>query len=277
MTVPVHPVTAGNARLDGQKLGIIAGPCVIEDRGLVMETAAELKRLTANHGLPFVFKSSYTKDNRSAAASFRGPGREAGLGILSEAKRRLGVAVLSDVHTPDEVPRAAETLDVLQIPAFLCRQTSLLEAAGKTGKPVNIKKGQFMAPEDLARAVDKVRLAGTEEILVTERGVSFGYHNLVVDMRSFPILSRTGCPVVYDATHSLQLPAIGEETGGQREYAIPLARAAVAAGAHAVFFETHPDPDAAKSDAATQLPLAAVPEFIRELLTVWNALHPVGG
>jgi 2-dehydro-3-deoxyphosphooctonate aldolase (KDO 8-P synthase) len=273
MTAPEHPVIAGTASFDGNRLGVIAGPCVIEDRGMTLEVAAELKRLTDNHGLPFVFKSSYAKDNRSSAGSFRGPGSEAGLAVLEEIRETIGVPVLSDVHTPEEVPRAARTLDVLQIPAFLSRQTSLLEAAGKTGKPVNIKKGQFLAPKDVARAVEKVRAAGSDQVLVTERGASFGYHNLVVDMRSIPILAQTGCPVVYDATHSLQLPGSGEETGGEREFAIPLARAAVAAGAHVVFFETHPDPDEARSDSATQLPLSEIPELLRQLLIIWNAMN----
>jgi len=269
----MHPVQAGSARFDGSRLGVIAGPCVIEDPGMVLEVAAELRRLTAALGLPFVFKASYAKDNRSSVRSFRGPGMEEGLRILAEVRERVHVPVLSDVHTPEEVPKAAALLDVLQIPAFLCRQTSLLEAAGRTGKPVNIKKGQFLAPEDLARAVDKVRAAGSGQILLTERGTFFGYHNLVVDMRSIPILAGTGCPVVYDATHSLQLPGAGEETGGLRHFALPLARAAVAAGAHAVFFETHPDPDRALSDRSTQLPLAEVPAFLEELVAVWGAVQ----
>jgi 2-dehydro-3-deoxyphosphooctonate aldolase (KDO 8-P synthase) len=193
--------------------------------------------------------------------------------VLEEVRTRTGLPVLSDVHTPDEVPRASRSLDVLQIPAFLCRQTSLLEAVGESGKPVNLKKGQFLAPGDMERAVEKVRGAGGNQVLVTERGAAFGYHNLVVDMRSLPILARTGCPVVYDATHSLQLPGSGEETGGEREFALPLARAAVAAGAHAVFFETHPDPDRAKSDRATQLPLATIPGFLRDLVRVWEAVR----
>jgi 2-dehydro-3-deoxyphosphooctonate aldolase (KDO 8-P synthase) len=198
---------------------------------------------------------------------------ESGLRALDEVRERLSVPVLSDVHTPEEVPAAAPHLDVLQIPAFLCRQTSLLEAVGKTGKAVNIKKGQFLAPPDLAKAVEKVRAAGSDQILVTERGTSFGYHDLVVDMRGIPILAETGCPVVYDATHSLQLPGSGEETGGVRQFALPLARAAVAAGADAVFFETHPDPDRALSDKATQLPLASIPQFLEELVRVWSAVR----
>jgi 2-dehydro-3-deoxyphosphooctonate aldolase (KDO 8-P synthase) len=270
---PAHPVDAGPARFDGRRLALIAGPCVIEDRAMVLEVAQELQRLGAEMELPLVFKASYTKDNRTAGRSFRGPGIEEGLSVLEEVRARTGLPVLADVHTPEEVPRAARSLDVLQIPAFLCRQSSLLEAAGSAGKPVNIKKGQFLAPGDLERAVEKVRGAGCNQVLVTERGASFGYHNLVVDMRSRPILARTGCPVVYDATHSLQLPGSGEETGGEREFALPLARAAVAAGAHAVFFETHPDPDRARSDRATQLPLATIPEFLRELVRVWEAVQ----
>jgi len=273
MILPEHPVSVNGARFDGSRLGVIAGPCVIEDPDLVLETAAELKRLTENHGLPFVFKSSYAKDNRSAAASYRGPGQAEGLRVLEEVKSQLGIPVLSDVHTPEEVPGAARVLDVLQIPAFLCRQTSLLLAAAATGKPVNVKKGQFMAPRDMTRVVEKLRGGGAEGILLTERGASFGYHNLVVDMRSLPILAATGCPVVYDVTHSLQLPGSGTETGGEREYALPLARAAVAAGAHAVFFEAHPDPEHARSDSATQLPLESVPELLRSLIRVWDAVH----
>jgi 2-dehydro-3-deoxyphosphooctonate aldolase (KDO 8-P synthase) len=269
----MRPVQAGAARFDGTRLGVIAGPCVIEDPGMVLEVAAELRRITDALGLPFVFKASYAKDNRSSGRSYRGPGAGSGLRILGDLRERLGVPVLSDVHTPEEVPAAAAVLDVLQIPAFLCRQTSLLEAAGRAGKPVNIKKGQFLAPEDLGKAVDKVREAGSPGVLVTERGTAFGYHNLVVDMRSLCILAETGCPVVYDATHSLQLPGAGEESGGLRQFARPLARAAVAAGAHAVFFETHPDPDRALSDRATQLALAGIPDFLEELTAVWNVVH----
>lgn len=269
----MRAVRAGSAIFDGTRLGVIAGPCVIESAGLVLEVATELRRICTDLGLPFVFKSSYAKDNRSSMRSFRGPGMESGLRALDEVRERLSVPVLSDVHTPEEVPAAAPHLDVLQIPAFLCRQTSLLEAVGKTGKAVNIKKGQFLAPPDLAKAVEKVRAAGSDQILVTERGTSFGYHDLVVDMRGIPILAETGCPVVYDATHSLQLPGSGEETGGVRQFALPLARAAVAAGADAVFFETHPDPDRALSDKATQLPLASIPQFLEELVRVWSAVR----
>ncbi len=273
MRRPSHAVAARGVRFDGSRLAVIAGPCVIEDAGLVDEVATELKRLTAEHDLPLVFKSSYAKDNRSSVRSYRGPGAAEGLRILERLRERHDLPILSDVHTAEEVPAAAAVLDVLQIPAFLCRQTSLLEAVGRTGVPVNIKKGQFVAPRDMARAVEKVRAAGGSQVLLTERGASFGYNNLVVDMRSFPILAETGCPVVYDITHSLQLPGGGEVTGGDREFALPLARAAVAAGAHAVFFETHPDPNAALSDPATQLPLTEIPRLLRHLAATWQAMR----
>ena len=269
----MRPVRAGNAVFDGTRLGVIAGPCVIESEGLLLEVATELRRITRALDLPFIFKASYAKDNRSSVRSFRGPGLENGLGALATVRERVQVPVLSDVHTPEEVPIAARELDVLQIPAFLCRQTSLLEAAGRSGKPVNIKKGQFLAPRDLAKAVEKVRASGSDQVLVTERGTTFGYQDLVVDMRTIAILAETGCPVVYDATHSLQQPGTGEETGGLRQFARPLARAAVAAGADALFFETHPDPARALSDRATQLPLAEIPAFLEEIVRVWNAVR----
>lgn len=273
---PEHPVDAAGAAFDGRRLAVIAGPCVVEDAGLVREVAGELRRITAELSLPFVFKASYAKDNRSSAGSFRGPGLSEGLAALEMVRKEVEVPVLTDVHTASEVPEVAQRVDVLQVPAFLCRQTSLLEACGATGLPVNLKKGQFMAPDDMSKAVDKVRSAGSDRVLVTERGVSFGYHNLVVDMRGLSIMARTGCPVVYDATHSLQLPSSGEETGGEREHALPLARAAVAAGAHAVFLESHPDPDRARSDKATQLPLAVVGDFLRSLVRVFEAVRPEG-
>jgi 2-dehydro-3-deoxyphosphooctonate aldolase (KDO 8-P synthase) len=198
---------------------------------------------------------------------------EEGLAVLERVRERVGIPVITDIHHPEEAAPVAARVDALQIPAFLCRQTRLLEAAGATGKPVNVKKGQFLAPEDMARAAEKVASAGNGGVLLTERGASFGYHNLVVDMRSFPILAGTGRPVVYDVTHSLQLPGSGKETGGRREFARPLARAAVAAGAHAVFLETHPDPDRALSDSATQLPLAGIPALLDDLVRVWEAVH----
>jgi 2-dehydro-3-deoxyphosphooctonate aldolase (KDO 8-P synthase) len=273
---PEHPVRVADADFDGLRLAVIAGPCVVEDEGLVLETAGELKRLAAERSLPLVFKASYAKENRSAVDSFRGPGMEEGLAVLERVRERVGIPVITDIHHPEEAAPVAARVDALQIPAFLCRQTRLLEAAGATGKPVNVKKGQFLAPEDMARAAEKVASAGDGGVLLTERGASFGYHNLVVDMRSFPILAGTGRPVVYDVTHSLQLPGSGKETGGRREFARPLARAAVAAGAHAVFLETHPDPDRALSDSATQLPLATLPALLDDLVRVWQAVHPEG-
>ncbi len=273
LRAPERPVTVGNATFDGRALAVIAGPCVIEDPGMIHEIASELKRITGELGLPFVFKASYAKDNRSSVRSFRGPGRSEGLAILSKVREELGIPVLTDVHTADEVPEVAERVDVLQIPAFLCRQTSLLEAAGASGAAVNIKKGQFLAPGDISKAVEKVRESGNENVLVTERGTSFGYHNLVVDMRGLVIMGRTGCPVVYDATHSLQLPGSGEVTGGEREHALPLARAAVATGCDALFLETHPEPERALSDATTQLPLDTIPRFLGELARVWRSVH----
>jgi 2-dehydro-3-deoxyphosphooctonate aldolase (KDO 8-P synthase) len=273
LALPTHPVQVGNAAFDGRSLAVIAGPCVIEDPGMIHEVASELRRITTELGLPLVFKASYAKDNRSSVRSFRGPGRAEGLAILGKVREELGIPVLTDVHTAEEVPEVAERVDVLQIPAFLCRQTSLLEAAGASGAAVNIKKGQFLAPDDIGKAVEKVRATGNDRVLVTERGTSFGYHNLVVDMRGLIIMGRTGCPVVYDATHSLQLPGSGEVTGGEREHALPLARAAVATGCDALFLETHPEPERALSDATTQLPLDTIPAFLGELARLWKAVR----
>jgi 2-dehydro-3-deoxyphosphooctonate aldolase (KDO 8-P synthase) len=270
-TIPIHidpETTFGDGRL-----GVIAGPCVAEDRGLCLEVARELKRIGARLQLPLVFKSSYAKENRSSASSYRGPGLAAGLEILAAVRAEVGLPVLSDVHAPEEAEPAARILDVLQVPAFLCRQTPLLVACGSTGKPVNVKKGQFVAPEDMIGAVEKLREAGCPGILLTERGATFGYHDLVVDMRSFVRMAFEGVMTVYDVTHSLQTPG-GPMTGGRREFALPLARAAVAAGAQAVFLETHPDPARARSDAATQLPLASVERLLVELKRVHAAVTP---
>jgi 2-dehydro-3-deoxyphosphooctonate aldolase (KDO 8-P synthase) len=255
------------------RLGVIAGPCVAEDRALCLEVATELARIARALELPLVFKSSYSKENRSSVDSYRGPGLEAGLEILRAVREATGLPVLSDVHAPEEAAPAARVLDVLQIPAFLCRQTPLLLACGATRKPVNVKKGQFVAPEDMAGAVEKLKTAGASGIMLTERGASFGYHDLVVDMRSFDRMAFPGVVTVYDVTHSLQQPG-GKVTGGRREFALPLARAAVAAGAAAVFLETHPEPARAKSDAATQLPLATVEGLLRELKRVHAAVAP---
>lgn len=236
------------------QLPIIAGPCVIENPELTLEIAEGLAAMARQHGLKLIFKASFDKANRSSVDSFRGPGMEAGLDVLRQVKESTGLPVLTDVHDPSQCAAVAEVCDVLQIPAFLCRQTDLLVAAGATGRAVNIKKGQFIAPPDMRRAVDKVRHGGNDKVCVTERGYSFGYNNLVVDMRSFAMLHADGVPVIFDVTHSLQLPGGGKVTGGARQFAEPLARSAVAAGADGIFLEVHPRPEEALSDATTQLP-----------------------
>jgi 2-dehydro-3-deoxyphosphooctonate aldolase (KDO 8-P synthase) len=249
---------------------LIAGPCVVESRQLQMDVAGELKVICADIGIPFIFKSSYDKANRSSHASFRGPGMEEGLRILDDVRKHVAVPVLTDVHAEDEIDAAASAVDVLQTPAFLCRQTDFIQAVARAGKPVNIKKGQFLAPEDMRQVVAKARAAsGADNILVCERGASFGYHNLVSDMRALAIMRDTGCPVVFDATHSVQLPGgKGTSSGGQREFVPVLARAAVAAGVAGVFMETHPNPDVALSDGPNAWPL----DRMRELLETLKAL-----
>jgi 2-dehydro-3-deoxyphosphooctonate aldolase (KDO 8-P synthase) len=246
-------------------LFLIAGPCVVESEQLQIDVAGQLKEICAALSIPFVFKSSYDKANRSSSQSFRGVGMQEGLRILAEVRRQIGVPVLTDVHAEDEIAEAAAVVDVLQTPAFLCRQTDFIHAVAAAGKPVNIKKGQFLAPEDMKNVVDKAREAsGWDNILVCERGASFGYHNLVSDMRALAIMRATGCPIVFDATHSVQLPGgQGATSGGQREFVPVLARAAVAAGVAGVFMETHPDPAQALSDGPNAWPLGRM----RELLT----------
>jgi 2-dehydro-3-deoxyphosphooctonate aldolase (KDO 8-P synthase) len=251
-------------------LFLIAGPCVVESEALQVDVAGQLKDICASLDVPFVFKSSYDKANRSSHASFRGPGIDEGLRVLSEVRRQVGVPVLTDVHEADEVPTVAPVVDVLQTPAFLCRQTDFIQAVARAGKPVNIKKGQFLAPEDMQQVVAKAQAAsGADNIMVCERGASFGYHNLVSDMRSLAIMRATGCPVVFDATHSVQLPGgMGTSSGGQREFVPVLARAAVAAGVAGVFMETHPNPDKALSDGPNAWPLSrmrALLETLKEL------------
>jgi len=258
----------------GGPLGVLAGPCVVESEKLLMETCEKLVQWCDARGLPLVFKSSYKKANRSSVRSYSGLGDAAGLAALAAVKRRFGVPLVTDVHAVDEVGPAAEVCDLLQIPAFLSRQTELLVACARSGRPVAVKKGQFLAPDDMVRVVEKLESAGAAGVLLTERGATFGYHNLVVDMRSLVIMADTGWPVVYDVTHSLQLPGSGETTGGERQFARPLARAAVAVGVDAVFFETHPDPARALSDASTQLPLADVPGMLDELVAVRAARAP---
>jgi 2-dehydro-3-deoxyphosphooctonate aldolase (KDO 8-P synthase) len=251
-----------------QPLFLIAGPCVVESRQLQIEVAGRLKETCAALRIPFIFKSSYDKANRSSGASFRGPGRDEGLRILAEVKRQIGVPVLTDVHAEADVPEVAAVVDVLQTPAFLCRQTDFIHAVARAGKPVNIKKGQFLAPEDMMQVVAKAKAAsGADNIMVCERGASFGYHNLVSDMRGLAIMRATGCPVVFDATHSVQLPGgLGTASGGQREFVPVLARAAVAAGVAGVFMETHPEPEKALSDGPNAWPLARMRELLETLL-----------
>jgi len=249
-------------------LFVIAGPCVVESRQLQVDVAGELKAICASLSIPFIFKSSYDKANRSSHASFRGPGMEEGLRILDEVRRQVDVPVLTDVHTVAEIATVASVVDVLQTPAFLCRQTDFIQAVASAGKPVNIKKGQFLAPEDMKQVVAKARAAsGTDNIMVCERGASFGYHNLVSDMRSLAIMRDTGCPVVFDATHSVQLPGgQGTSSGGQREFVPVLARAAVAAGVAGVFMETHPQPEKALSDGPNAWPLALMRGLLETLV-----------
>jgi 2-dehydro-3-deoxyphosphooctonate aldolase (KDO 8-P synthase) len=249
-------------------LFLIAGTCIIESRQLALDTAGALKEICAGIGISFIYKSSYDKANRSSLKSFRGNGMEEGLDILAEVRKQVGVPVLTDVHTVEEIPVAAAVVDVLQTPAFLCRQTDFIQAAANAGKPVNIKKGQFLAPWDMKQVVDKARHAsGTDNIMVCERGATFGYNNLVSDMRSLMVMRETGCPVVFDATHSVQLPGgQGDKSGGQREFVPVLARAAVAAGVSGLFMETHPNPGVALSDGPNAWPLGRMRELLETLI-----------
>jgi 2-dehydro-3-deoxyphosphooctonate aldolase (KDO 8-P synthase) len=249
-------------------LFLIAGPCVVESRQLQVDVAGELKAICASLAIPFIFKSSYDKANRSSHASFRGPGMEEGLRILDDVRRQVEVPVLTDVHATEDIATVASIVDVLQTPAFLCRQTDFIQAVAVAGKPVNIKKGQFLAPEDMVQVVAKAKAAsGADNILVCERGASFGYHNLVSDMRSLAIMRDTGCPVVFDATHSVQLPGgLGTSSGGRREFVPVLARAAVAAGVAGVFMETHPHPEQALSDGPNAWPLPMMRALLETLL-----------
>ena len=271
----------GSARVGGPELLIVAGPCVVESAEMCLAVAAKLKELTSTRGLPFVFKASYRKANRSSGQSFSGLPDRQGLGVLARVKQELGVPVLTDVHEESEVAAAAQVADALQIPAFLSRQTGLIVAAARSGRAVNVKKGQFLSPGDMQHAIDKVLAAGGERVMLTERGTTFGYGDLVVDMRSLVTMRELGWPVLFDATHSLQRRGTeegsGAETQGERRFAFPLMRAAVACGVDGLFFETHPDPDRALSDAATQLPLARAAEFMDEALRVREAVQEVPG
>jgi 2-dehydro-3-deoxyphosphooctonate aldolase (KDO 8-P synthase) len=262
----------------GRPLFLIAGPCVVESEQLQIDVAGKLKEICASLRVPFIFKSSYDKANRSSSKSFRGLGMAEGLRILGEVKRQIGVPVLTDVHSEDEIAEVAAVVDVLQTPAFLCRQTDFIRAVAASGKPVNIKKGQFLAPEDMVNVVAKAReTSGRDNIMVCERGASFGYHNLVSDMRSLVIMRSTGCPVVFDATHSVQLPGgQGTSSGGQREFVPVLARAAVAAGVAGVFMETHPDPAKALSDGPNAWPLDRMGELLATLVAIDNVVKQRG-
>lgn len=256
------------------RMVLVAGPCVIENETLCLEVAASLKRTCARLGVFYVFKASYDKANRTSGQSFRGPGLTDGLRVLAKVRADIGVPVLTDVHTEAQAGLAAAVADILQIPAFLCRQTDLILAAVRTGRVVNLKKGQFLSPAEMGPVVDKAKSGGGERLLLTERGTTFGYNNLVADMRSIPILRRFGFPVIFDATHSVQLPGgAGSQSGGQREFAPVLARCALAAGADGLFFETHPMPDQAQSDGPNMVPLAEMAGLLENLLRVWRAVH----
>jgi len=253
------------------RLSLIAGPCVIESEKLCLQVAESLKKMCGKLDIFFVFKASYDKANRTSGKSFRGPGVEAGLATLARVREKVGVPVLTDVHTEAQVAAAAEAVDVLQIPAFLCRQTDLINVAVRTGRIVNLKKGQFLSPKEMGQVVDKARSAGAKKLLVTERGTTFGYNNLVADMRSIPIMRGFGFPVIFDATHSVQLPGGGgDKSSGQREFAPVLARCAIVAGANGVFIETHPQPEKALSDGPNMIPLAEMPRLLQQLLKIWR-------
>ncbi|MDR3211823.1 MAG: 3-deoxy-8-phosphooctulonate synthase [Planctomycetota bacterium] len=275
--VLTRAVKVGGVSIGGQSgLALLAGPCVIESETHARKMAESLLNLTQRLNLPFVFKSSYDKANRSSRQGYRGPGLKEGLRILAAIRKDYGVAVLSDVHQETEVPAAAEVLDLIQIPAFLCRQTDFLDRVARAGKPVNLKKGQFMAPWDMANAVEKLEAGGNSDVILTERGSSFGYNNLVADFRSLPILRRLGKPVVFDATHSVQLPGgEGNRSGGQREFAPALARAAVAVGVDAVFLEVHDSPDKALCDGPNMIYLDKLEDLLLALLAIDQVVRPL--
>lgn len=257
-----------------EHLVLIAGPCVIENQKLCFQVAETLQRACQRLQIDYVFKASYDKANRTSGTSFRGPGLKAGLKVLSAVRAKFGVPVLTDVHTAEQVAQAARVVDILQIPAFLCRQTDLINAAARTGRIVNIKKGQFLSPTEMGQVIDKAKGAGASRILVTERGTTFGYNNLVADMRGIPIMKRFGFPVIFDATHSVQLPGGGgDRSAGQREFAPVLARSALAAGADGLFIETHPNPSKALSDGPNMIPLAELPGLLPGFIKIWSAVR----
>ena len=278
MTNATAVVDVGGVRVGGgEPLALIAGPCVIDGADATAEIARRLAEVCAGQDVPLIFKASFDKANRTAVSSFRGPGLDAGLEVLARIKEQVGVPVLSDIHEPGQAEPAAEVLDALQVPAFLCRQTDLLTAAGRTGRPVNVKKGQFLAPWDMQHVVAKVESTGNRQVLLTERGASFGYNNLVADMRSLPVLRGLGHPVVFDGTHSVQLPGgQGGSSGGQREMVPALVRAAVAAGIDALFLEVHPEPETARSDPATMLRLDDLAALLRVVWRIDEAVRAEG-
>lgn len=276
MMDPVH--IGGFTIGGGSPFVLIAGPCVIENENMAMDIASALKEITSGYGIGFIFKASYDKANRTSIDSFRGPGLSKGLDILSRIRSRFDVPVTSDVHRISEVDSASQVLDMIQVPAFLCRQTDLVVKIAETGKAINIKKGQFLAPWDMENVVKKAKSAGNNRVVLTERGTMFGYNNLVVDMRSIGIMQKTGCPVVFDATHSVQLPGgAGHSSAGQREYAPVLARAAIAAGADAVFLEVYRDPDKALCDGPNAMALKDIDRLIKDLSAIRNALKESDG
>ncbi|MGQ9647123.1 MAG: 3-deoxy-8-phosphooctulonate synthase [Thermodesulfobacteriota bacterium] len=262
----MNEVRIGEIRIgEGNPLLLIAGPCVIENEEITLETARGLKEICTDLNIPFIFKSSFDKANRTSLSSFRGPGIEKGLKILDDIRKKLSVVIMSDIHSTDQVEPASEVLDVLQIPAFLCRQTDLILSSSKTGKPVNVKKGQFLSPWDVKNIVEKFVSTGNANLLITERGTSFGYNNLVVDFRGIPVIRSFGYPVIFDVTHSLQLPGgEGNRSGGQRDFAAPLMRAGVAAGVDGLFIEVHPEPDRALCDGPNMIPLAEVQGLLKQ-------------
>ncbi len=271
-----HTVKVGNLTLGGDNpLFLIGGPCVIEDRDdFTFSLAKSIKEICHRLEIPFIFKSSYEKANRTSVDSEQGPGITRGLEILAQIKKELELPILCDVHTEEQAPIAADVADILQIPAFLCRQTKFIQTVARTGAVVNVKKGQFLAPANMKNAVNKVLAAGNDKILLTERGTCFGYNNLVVDMRAFPIMGRLGYPVIFDATHSVQLPSTGNETGGEREFIRPLVRSAVAAGVDGLFLEIHPEPEKAPCDSASMLHLANLETVLKEALAIRKAIKP---
>jgi 2-dehydro-3-deoxyphosphooctonate aldolase (KDO 8-P synthase) len=274
----MNEVRVGEIRIGkGNPLVLIAGPCVIENEEITFTTAKKLKEICDRLGISLIFKSSYDKANRTSGSSFRGLGIDQGLKILSDVKKKFSIPVISDIHSVEEVRPASEVLDALQIPAFLCRQTDLILSSSQTGKPVNVKKGQFLAPWDVKNIIEKFTSTGNQNLLITERGTSFGYNNLIVDFRGFPIIRSFGYPILFDVTHSLQLPGgQGSSSGGQREFAPPLARAAVAMGVDGLFLEVHPDPTQALSDASTMIPLQEIEGLLQQTKTIHDMMRRWG-